>query len=67
LINDLVLRSNNPRFARKPKTGLIYFKRDTRKGIVNFAFRGLLSGMLYTVGINSKGQRKEKKDLKRAP
>jgi len=67
LINDLVVRSNNPRFARKPKTGLVYFKRDTRKGIVNYAWKGMLSGMLSTLGFNNKGQRKERKELKKAP
>jgi hypothetical protein len=66
-INDLVLRSNNPRFARRTKTGVVYFKRDTRKGIVNYTFKSLLSGMLSTLGINNKGQRQEKKDMKEKP
>lgn len=66
-INDLVLRSNNPRFARRTKIGVAYFKRDTRKSIVNYSFKSLLSGMLYTLGINNKGQRQEKKELKQKP
>jgi len=64
-INDLVLRSNNPRFARRTKTGIVYFRRDTRKSIVNYTFKSILSGMLSTLGLNTKGQRQEKKDLKK--
>jgi hypothetical protein len=65
LINDLVVRSNNPRFARKPKIGQVYFERDTRKGVVNFAWKSILSGMLSTLGFNTKEQRQEKREMKR--
>ncbi|MCF6170552.1 MAG: hypothetical protein L3J66_06180 [Bacteroidales bacterium] len=64
-INDLVLKSNNPKFARKPRTGQVYTVRNTEKGIVNYAFRSLLSGMLSTLGINKKEQRKERKVYKK--
>ena len=64
-INDLVLKSNNPKFARKPRVGQIYAERDTQKAIVNFAFKGILSGMLSTLGINKKEQRKERKEYKK--
>ncbi len=64
-INDLVLKSNNPKFARKARVGQIYAERDTQKGIVNFAFKGILSGMMSTLGINKKEQRKERKEYKK--
>ncbi len=64
-INDLVLRSNNPKFARKIKIGHVYTERDTQKDIVNFAFRSILSGMLSTLGINKKEQRQERKEYKK--
>ncbi|MCF6342342.1 MAG: hypothetical protein L3J31_06005 [Bacteroidales bacterium] len=64
-INDLVLKSNNPKFARKPRFGHVYTVRNTQKTIVNFAFRSLLSGMLSTLGINKKEQRKERKVYKK--
>lgn len=65
LINDLVLRSNNPRFARPPKKGIIYFKRETQRSVANYLWKSLLSGMLSTMGINTKGQRQEKKSIKK--
>jgi hypothetical protein len=65
LINDLILKSNNPKFARKPRVGQVYAIRNTQKGIVNFAFKGILSGMLSTLGINKKEQRKERKEYKK--
>jgi hypothetical protein len=65
LINDLVIKSNNPKFARKPKTGIVYAERDTQKGIVNYAFKSILSGMLSTLGINKKEQRKVRREFKK--
>ena len=64
MINDLVVKSNNPKFARKPRIGQVYFKRDTRKGIVNYVWKGILSGMLSTLGFNNKEQRQERKEMK---
>ncbi len=64
-INDLVIKSNNPKFARKPRVGQIYTERDTQKAIVNYAFQSILSGMLSTLGINKKEQRKERKEYKK--
>jgi hypothetical protein len=65
LINDLVIKSNNPKFARKPKVGIVYAERDTQKAIVNYAFKSILSGMLSTLGINKKEQRKERREYKK--
>jgi hypothetical protein len=65
LINSLVVKSNNPRFARKPRVGQVYFRRDTRKASVNYLWKSILSGMLSTLGFNSKEQRQELKELKK--
>ncbi len=65
MINDLVVKSNNPKFARKPRVGQVYFVRDTRKGIINFIWKGVLSGVTSTLGFNNKDLRKVKKDAKR--
>ena len=62
MINDLVVKSNNPKFARKPRVGQVYNIRDTRKAVVNFAWKGILSGLLSTLGFNNKEQRKERKE-----
>jgi hypothetical protein len=66
-INDLVVRTNNPKFAKKAKQGIVYFQRDPQKGIVNYAWKGILSGLISTIGINNKNQRQERKNLKSSP
>jgi hypothetical protein len=65
MINDLVVKSNNPKFARKPRVGEVYFVRDTRKGVVNFIWKGVLSGITSTLGFNNKELRKIKKEARR--
>ncbi|MEJ2594481.1 MAG: hypothetical protein P8100_05000, partial [bacterium] len=62
LINDLVVNSHNPRFARKPRVGQSYFVRDTRKGVVNYLWKSVLSGLTSTLGFNNKEQRLEIKE-----
>ncbi|HEY9114109.1 MAG TPA: hypothetical protein VIN10_05375 [Bacteroidales bacterium] len=64
MLNDLLLKSNNPKWARSPRIGQAYFERDTQKGIVNYIFKSSLSGILSTLGFNNKEQRQEKKDTK---
>jgi hypothetical protein len=66
MINDLVVKSNNPKFARKPRVGQVYFVRDDRKGVVNYIWKSVLSGLMSTMGFNNKAQRKEKKESKAA-
>ena len=65
MINGLVIKSYNPRFARTPRTGIVYYKRDTRRSIVNYLWKSLLSGMLSTMGVNNKEQRQQKKDIRK--
>jgi hypothetical protein len=62
MINDLVVKSNNPRFARKPRVGEVYFKRDTQKSIVNYVWKSVLSGLMSTMGFNNRAQRQERKE-----
>jgi len=62
MINDLVVKSNNPKFARKPRTGQVYFVRDTQKAVVNYLFKSILSGLTSTLGFNNKEQRLERKE-----
>lgn len=64
MLNGLLLKSNNPKWARSPRIGQAYFERDTQKGIVNYVFKSSLSGILSTLGFNNKDQRQEKKDSK---
>lgn len=64
LINDIIIHKNNPKFARDPRIGQVYFERDPEKAIVNYSWKSLLSGMLSSIGINKKEQRQEKRETK---
>jgi hypothetical protein len=64
LANEIFLKSNNPRFARKVRLGEVYCKRDDQKSIFNYLWKGLLSGIESTLGYNNREQRKEKKEHK---
>jgi len=55
--NDLVVNDDNPTASGKMKTGVIYFRRDKEKGIINFLWKSALSGLKSTMGFNSKAQK----------
>ena len=63
LANDLLLKSNNPRFLGKTRTGHVYIEPNKEKAFINYIWRSLMSGMLSTMWHNSKEQRKEKKRM----
>jgi len=65
MINGLMIKSYNPRFARTPRKGIVYYKRDTQRSVINYLWKSLLSGMLSTMGINTKEQRQQKKIIKK--
>jgi hypothetical protein len=60
--NDLIVNNDNPTKSGKMKTGMIYFRRDKEKGIINFLWKSALSGLKSTMGFNSD----EQKELKKA-
>ena len=64
LVNDLLIRSNNPRFLGKTRTGLVYIEPNREKSFINYTWKGLLSGMMSTMWHNSKEQKKEKRRIK---
>lgn len=64
LVNDLLVKSNNPRLFGRTRTGLVYFERNKEKSFLNYIWKSLLSGMLSTMWHNSKEQRIEKKRIK---
>ena len=63
LVNDLLIKSNNPRFLGKTRIGHVYIEPNKEKVFINYIWKGLLSGMLSTMWYNSKEQRKEKKRM----
>ena len=64
--NDIVVNNDNPTSTGKMKTGVIYFQRDKSKGIINFIWKSMLSGLKSTMGFNNKAQKELKKREKRA-
>jgi hypothetical protein len=63
--NDLVVNNNNPMKTGKMKTGVIFFRRDKEKGIINFLWKSALSGLKSTMGFNSKEQKEIRKAEKK--
>ena len=62
--NDLVVNNDNPTKSGKMRTGIIHFKRDKGKGIINFLWKSVLSGLKSTMGFNSKAQKEIIKEEK---
>jgi hypothetical protein len=65
VLNDLVLRSNNPNWFRRPRVGIVYFYRNRNKSIVNFVWKSTFSGIISTLGFNTKEQRKRRKEYRK--
>ncbi len=65
LINDIAISSNNPKLLGKERVGQVYFERNTTKSVANYTWKSIMSGMMSTAGINTREQRKEKRELKR--
>ena len=63
LVNDLLIKSNNPRFFGRTRTGLVYIEPNREKSFINYIWKGLLSGIMSTMWHNSKEQRKEKRRI----
>jgi len=64
MLNDLMIRSNNPRFLTQPRKGIVYFERDPQKSFINYIWKSTMSGMLSTLGFNNKQQRITKREGK---
>ena len=65
ILNDLVLRSNNPAWFKRPRVGIVYFMRNRNKSIVNFVWKSTFSGIMSTMGFNNKQQRKRRKEYRK--
>jgi len=66
MLNNLMIRSNNTRFLKHPRKGIIYYERDPRKSFINYIWKSNLSGILSTLGFNNKQQRQVKREEKKA-
>lgn len=63
--NDFVVSNDNPAKSGKTKSGIIHFNRDKEKGIINFIWKSVLSGLKSQMGFNSKEQKEMKKAAKK--
>jgi len=48
-----------------PRVGQVYFERDTQKSVVNYVWKSVLSGLMSTMGFNTKAQKQERKEVKK--
>ncbi len=65
LANNILIKSNNPKFGRKIRVGEIYCRRNKQKSFFNYLWKSQLSGIESTFGFNTKEQRKERKEFKK--
>jgi hypothetical protein len=63
--NDFVVSDENPFKSGKLKSGQIHFLRDKEKGIINFVWKSVLSGLKSQMGFNSREQKEMKKAEKK--
>lgn len=66
LLNDIIIKSNNPGFLGRTRPGEVYFKRNTQKSIVQYMWKSIMSGLMSTMGYNNKEQRQEKRAFRKA-
>jgi hypothetical protein len=59
--NNILDFKSNPNYNNKFRTGIIWFERDKRKGVINFLWKSSLSGIKSSFGLNSKEQKEWKK------
>lgn len=65
MLNNLMIRTNNPKFLKPPHKGIVYFERDPRKSFVNYLWKSCFSGITSTLGFNNRQQRIERKAEKK--
>ncbi len=65
LANEILLKSNNPKFIGKLRIGEVYAKRNPQKAVFNYIWKSMLSGIESTLGYNKKQQRKALRALRK--
>jgi len=67
--NNILDFKSNPNYNGNFRTGIIWFERDKRKGVINFLWKSSLSGIKSSFGLNSKQQKEwekmQKQDAKK--
>lgn len=64
MLNGVLVKSNNPTFLGKPRTGDVYFERNDQRSFFNYIWKSTMSGLMTTMGFYNKELRGEKKERK---
>ncbi len=59
LVNNVIRKQNPPKESSPPFIASMYFERDKEKGVINFLWKTLLSGVKTTITPGRKGLRKK--------
>ena len=65
MMNNILIKSNNPPFLGHMKKGIVYYERNPEKSFVSYLWKSNLSGILSTLGFNNKQQREGKRENKK--
>ena len=65
MMNNILIKNNNPPFLGPMKKGIVYYERNTEKSFVSYLWKSNLSGILSTLGFNNKQQREGKRENKK--
>lgn len=64
MLNGVLIKSNNPSFLGKTRTGEVYAKRNNQRSFFNYIWKSTMRGLMSTLGFNNKEQREDKKEMK---
>ena len=64
MLNGVLIKSNNPAFLRKPRTGDVYFERNEQRSFFNYIWKSTMSGLMATMGFYNKELREKKRERK---
>ena len=64
MLNGVLIKSNNPTFLGKPRTGDVYFERNDQRSFFNYIWKSTMSGLMTTMGFYNKDLREEKRERK---
>jgi hypothetical protein len=64
MLNGVLIKSNNPTFLGKPRTGNVYFERNDQRSFFNYIWKSTMSGLMTTMGFYNKELREEKRERK---
>ncbi len=65
LANELIIKSNNPRFLGKLREGEVYAQRNKKRSIFNFIWKSTLSGLESTLGFENKETRRHNRNIEK--